>query len=450
MLWLTLKQFRSKDAETRRRAVEKLAKSTNRKAVKALVNALMDDDPEVRQAAAIVLIKREDADAIEQLGSVLGHPIKDPYMTEWRRAAAAVLASMKSTLAIPTFAKSLHIAHGADSAQDALDAIPDARAIELCCAVLQMSEDREFLNWGRLAAAEKLSKLGPAALEPLLVALNDENTQVREQAATALQQIADPRASAALRRMVNDVNPRVRLLARDAEMETLIAKLGRRDTPGPNPALSEIRDKGGLAARYLLSALDSDDVPTVLDVISLLQDIGATQAIRKLQALSDSQSEEVARASRTALQVLSKKDTTRAAISLLVDLCSRNDILFPEEVLSEVKDKLKTAGDEGSQVLAKLILELLDNRSSKITWALAVAQDAIPTAELLAAVQSVVSAEPFKVETQGRFTPEIIGDGQIGWTDGTHERIMKRAYEALKGLQMGSSTASFDQNVESV
>jgi HEAT repeat protein len=434
MLWLTLRQFKSENAETRRRAVERLGKSTDRKAVKALVDALIDRDPQVRQTAATALTQREDADAIEQLGSVLGHPIKDPYMTEWRRAAAAVLAGMAG-VPIRTFAKSLHVAHGAGSAQDALDAIPDARAVQLCLAVLQMPEDREFLFWARLAAAEKLSKLGPPGLEPLLIALNDENTQVREQAAEALRQLADPRASAALQRMVNDTNPRVRLLAREAEMETLISELGRRDTAGPNPALKKIRNQGELATRHLLKALDSDDVPTVLDVISLLQDIGATQAIRKLQALSDSRSEEVAQASLTALEVLSKKDATRSAISLLMDLCIRNDILFPQEVLAEAKEKLNEGGDEGSDALAKLILELLDNRSPKITWALALAQDANPTTELLAAVHSVISAEPLEVGTQGRFTPEIIGFGRIGWTDGTHDRITERAQEALRRLK---------------
>ena len=62
----------------------------------------------------------------------------------------------------------------------------------------------------KMKIALSLSKFGENAIIPLTVALNDENSVVRENAAEALGEIGDPNALISLKNALNDENPYVR------------------------------------------------------------------------------------------------------------------------------------------------------------------------------------------------------------------------------------------------
>lgn len=67
MLWWTLRQLKSKNPETRKRAVKKLGKSGNAKAVEPLIDALKDNDHYGSEDAATILGKISDGRAVEPL-----------------------------------------------------------------------------------------------------------------------------------------------------------------------------------------------------------------------------------------------------------------------------------------------------------------------------------------------------------------------------------------------
>jgi len=83
--------------------------------------------------------------------------------------------------------------------------------------------------------------------------------------------------------------------------------LGRRDLLGPPIHLNKIVELGDRAIPLLLPLLDSKDVNVVADAAKLLGQLGAKQAVPKLQTLSKSQWAEVHQACATALAMLESK-----------------------------------------------------------------------------------------------------------------------------------------------
>jgi hypothetical protein len=149
-------------------------------------------------------------------------------------------------------------------------------------------------------------------------------------------------------------------------------------------------------------------------------------------AFRSSPEPEIARASRLVDQEVASLMST----TLLVELCTRNDILYPTnmEMLANAKASLKIEGEEGSRALARLIEELLNSRNKEIGLAIEAAQAAQPIAELLAVLQSVVTAEPIRRGSLGRFTPEIADADSVGWTDSTARGIKELATKTLEVL----------------
>ncbi|MCC6612060.1 MAG: HEAT repeat domain-containing protein [Anaerolineae bacterium] len=93
--------------------------------------------------------------------------------------------------------------------------------------------------------------------------------------------------------------------AKTADVQTLLAELGRRDVLGQNPALEQLRSMGQEAVPFLMDILEhSDDAPKLADAVNLLGELGIEQAVPKLKRLSQSQWAEVAQAALTALAVL--------------------------------------------------------------------------------------------------------------------------------------------------
>lgn len=130
--------------------------------------------------------------------------------------------------------------------------------------------------------------------------------------------------------------------AKSADVQSLLAELGRRDILGKNPALEQLRSMGQEAVPYLLGILESsDDALKLADTINLLGEMGIEQAVPKLKRLSQSQWVEVALAARTALAVLDKTPTLRVDPHHLNDqigqlwtaIIQSHKTLYPPDVL---------------------------------------------------------------------------------------------------------------------
>ncbi|HNR02698.1 MAG TPA: hypothetical protein PKK59_09195 [Anaerolineaceae bacterium] len=116
--------------------------------------------------------------------------------------------------------------------------------------------------------------------------------------------------------------------------------------------------------------------------------------------------------------------------------CTRDDIMDTKAYWKQALEDLQARGEEGSRALAALIAEMLNCRTEKITSALAMVKNLVPTRELKESLNAVISAQPLKpVFYGGRFHPQIEGGGMIGWTDGAAARIRAAAAEALKALE---------------
>jgi len=135
-----------------------------------------------------------------------------------------------------------------------------------------------------------------------------------------------------------------------------------------------------------------------------------------------------------------KKEKGRATnaskgIQTLMELFTTRGILYPSEYVKRAIKELKKEGTSGSKALADLINELLACRSEDIKSALIVAQEVPSVPKLVEAVRSVASApETAIAPVDCPFTPEIIGEGKVGWTTGTHKEIRKLSRTTLDVL----------------
>lgn len=134
-----------------------------------------------------------------------------------------------------------------------------------------------------------------------------------------------------------------------------------------------------------------------------------------------------------------KKEPTKSSkgIEALINLLAPGSLFRPtNEDIKEVADKLLQEGKFGSYALASLIRELMECRSREITYALKVAAQILPTPELIDAVRAVTEAsELTEAPDYSRFTSEIVGGGQVGWTSGTHSNVVRQAHETLSIIE---------------
>jgi len=200
----------STDESVRSAAAQQLGALRDRAAVQPLIDALKDDAVGVRAAAALALGELQDPRAVDPLCQSLKN---DPRAA--KIAAARALAKLKDPRAIePLVAALRDIGDDAGSALVSFDEVAVASLIK----GLQDSDTR-------IPAIQTLSNIGEPAVGPLIEILRrDPNKAVRLAAASALADIDDPQASAAL----NDVLKTGNLEIVAAVYRTLI----RRGTPG--------------------------------------------------------------------------------------------------------------------------------------------------------------------------------------------------------------------------
>ncbi len=313
MLWWALRRLRSPDRDVRKRAAEKLARSSNRAAAAALVPLLQDPDSSVRRAAAAALeaLSFEPADdvarawfavargriretdelgtaAVPALVDALGDPDENVRITaasllggigdtgavepliaalereahgKWTRGTAAeALARLQDGRALPALARALGDSQVRDNAARALESF-GARATD---AVIVALGDKN----ARWMAVKVLAKVGDErAVEPLVRALRDESISVREEAARTLQAIGDPRAAAPLIAALEDSEAAVASAAALAlaasgspEAERALARaLGSDRAPTRHAAASGLAAMEEAGSPHLVSALRHAD-----------------------------------------------------------------------------------------------------------------------------------------------------------------------------------------------
>lgn len=213
-------------------AATAVRKARFRPCMPALLDAVRDSSREVRVASVAALMVIADPASVEGLVNGLGDPhirwicimalrqfgdknirpllrrTNDPELDYWKQY---VLEGM-----------------GEKVLEGCLDALEKERdigtRIATLCTMKQIKDTRAIYPIIRLMGDDKLgyvasfvlSQMGEAAVEPLLLTLEDENPVIRARAAIALGEIGHVRVMLPLRRLVNDEDPEVRLAAERA------------------------------------------------------------------------------------------------------------------------------------------------------------------------------------------------------------------------------------------
>jgi HEAT repeat protein len=302
-----------------REAVEEALGKIGVPAVPALIEALKDDDEDVRRAAAGALGEIGDPQAVPALIEALKDD--DEYV---RRAAVGALGKIGDLQAVPALLEALKdrdeyvrwAAVGAlgEIGMLAVSAVLEALKAEVwrvrlavaralgeigVPAVPALLDALKAEEWRVRQVAGALGKIGEQQAVPALIqALKDENENVREAAARALRKIGGPHALPALLEALKDDDWRVREAAAGA-----LRKIGDRQAlpallealkdeewwmrRAAAWALGEIGDRQALPA--LIQALKDEDLRVRQAAAWALGEIGDPQAVPALmEALKDS------------------------------------------------------------------------------------------------------------------------------------------------------------------
>jgi hypothetical protein len=129
-----------------------------------------------------------------------------------------------------------------------------------------------------------------------------------------------------------------------------------------------------------------------------------------------------------------------AGVQTMAEVCSCRDLL-DNRLAKKATEQLQSEGEHGSAAMAGLVRELLACRAASLRQALSVAAQLKPVRSLVAVMQDILASDPvIQSNTTGRFPPETIGAGRIGWTDGTFSDIRELAQEALACYGIAAAT----------
>ncbi|HUX06036.1 MAG TPA: HEAT repeat domain-containing protein, partial [Acidobacteriota bacterium] len=438
--------------DARKAAAKALAKLGEARALEPLIKALGDHDKDVRKAAAkglrtlgepqwLELVKGDDDD-FERLGESKDARAVEPMIkalgdgeVSVRWAAAEALGKLGDARAVEPLIKALGDGEGSvrRAAAEALGNLGDDRAVEPLIKAL----GRE--GSVRRVSAEALGKLGDVrAVEPLIKALGDGEGSVRLAAAEALSTLSELRwaewvkgddedftrlslsgesnAVELLLIALGDANRDVRLAAAEA-MRALDEPQWSEWIKGDSNDFERLGESGDpRAVGLLVRALKNEDMDIVEEAVA---------ALRKIKPMEAEQ------------LILENVDSIQRGIHRIKKFLRHEIFLTDYKLwLHKIVQILKSEGMLASNTLAKLILTLLDCRNPDIWVVLDVSGEMPPTSELIDAVVKVAEAEGLTsiIPQNMPYLSEIVGQGKIGWTDETEERIKSVANRVLKQL----------------
>lgn len=279
MLWWRLRQIKSKNRDTRYRAVEKLGNAGRAKAVMTLVSLLQDSDHAIRNQAAEALGKIGDMRAVEPLIVALQHA---DYSL--RETSARALGKIGDARAIEPLIAALQDSnyYVRGQAAEALEALSYQPADETQQAILYVAKKRWW----------KAIELGAVAVKPLVVALKGSDTYVRREAAEALGKIGDARAVESLIAVLGRSDNEVQTKAAEAlgnigdarAIEPLIVALQVHHHDVAREAEMALKKFAEAATEPLITALDNSSFDARHKAVRLLGQIGDTRAVGPLIA----------------------------------------------------------------------------------------------------------------------------------------------------------------------
>ncbi|MDX1661077.1 MAG: HEAT repeat domain-containing protein [Gemmatimonadota bacterium] len=278
--------------EVRETVARALGAVDDPRAVEALLRALRDDpDADVRRVAAWALGEIESGRAV----SGLVRAVREDAHWEVRKMAAWALGEIESPEGVVGLRAAIADDHAEvrETAVWALGEIEDPAAVPALIDALRGGEPEI-----RRKAAWALGEIeSPSAVDALVAALGDGDTEVRRQAAWALGEIEDPRAVAGLTGALDDSDRKTRLMAvwalgemdlqsapralieaagdGDAEVREKVAwALGEIEDPAAVPALRRLLDDSNAKVRkYAIWALTEIEAPASYEaLVELLRD----------------------------------------------------------------------------------------------------------------------------------------------------------------------------------
>ncbi|MDW5548712.1 HEAT repeat domain-containing protein [Methanosarcina sp.] len=190
----------NEDDEVRRLAAESLGLFDCEKAIPPLVSALKSRDATVRRFAANTLGRIRSKEALQPLTDILVFDNSGSV----REEAAKALGKIKSRRAIEPLIDALMDQHneGRSGAAEALGRIKAEKAVDHLISALMDTDD-----FTRLAAAKALGRIKPKkAIEPLINSLYDWNRFVKAEAAGALKKICTEENRQCLQALLDSEN----------------------------------------------------------------------------------------------------------------------------------------------------------------------------------------------------------------------------------------------------
>jgi HEAT repeat protein len=195
-------------------------------AVEPLIEALKDENMDVRSSAASILGQMNDPRAVVPLTALLQD--EEPFV---RISAVSALGNIQDPQAVSAVYSALKDEGLYDFAKDALIKMDGVYAIAPSIEALG-DENEHVQGWAYIV----LSQIGEPAFDYLIAALKDENPEVRRSAALQLGQLMDQRAIEPLLLAVKDEDPEVC-------RAVLYSLLGFKDARADQPIITALNDQ---------------------------------------------------------------------------------------------------------------------------------------------------------------------------------------------------------------